>query len=88
MRHSCRLQGLPPDSPPAMEGNRGETMDRLASVDSHVEDVPITKTREEFSAYDNPLVQLPPTTDSTFHFPMEGRPSSSDWFLTTHQMTL
>ena len=61
-----------------MEGNEGETMEQLDSVDSHVEDVPVTRTREDFSTYDNPLVQWPPTTDSTFHFPM-GQSGSSDW---------
>ena len=62
-----------------MEGNEGETMEQTTSIDSHVEDVPVTITREEFSTYDNPLVQQPPMIDSTFHFPMEIQPGSLDW---------
>ena len=61
-----------------MEGNEGETMEKLASTNSHVEDVPATGTREGFSTYDNPLVQQPPMADSTFHFPMEGQLGLSD----------
>ena len=80
MRRSHRLQGLPPNSPPIVEGNEGETMDQPAIADSHVEGVPVTETREEFSSYDNPLlVQQPSTEDTTFHFPMEGHPGSSNW---------
>ena len=56
MRCSHRLQGLPPNSPPFVEGNEGETMDQPTSIDSHVEGVLVTETREEFSSYDNPLL--------------------------------
>ena len=72
------MQGLPADSPLAVEGNEGETMEQLVSTNSHVEDVPVTGTREELSTFDNPLVQQPPTVDSTFHFPTEGQLGSSD----------
>ena len=73
------LQVLPPEFPLALERNEGETMDQLDSVDSHVEDVPVTETREAFSTYHKPLVQLPPVADSTFHFQMKFQPISSDW---------
>ena len=55
-----------------MEGHEGETMQRPASVDARIETTSATKSRKYFSVYNNPLVQLPPTTDTTFHFPMEG----------------
>ena len=45
-RCSHRLQILSPHSPPTMEGNEGETMENPASIDSHVEDVPVTRIRE------------------------------------------
>ena len=49
------MQGLPPESPPALEQNDGETMEQPVYVDSHVEDVPVTGTREELSTYDSPF---------------------------------
>ena len=73
----CKV--FPPDSPPLMEGNEGETMDQPTCDNSHVEYVPTTKIREYFSTYDNHLVQQPPTVDSTFHFPPKGKLSSSYW---------
>ena len=71
-----------------MEGNEGETMDRETSVDSHVQYVSVTQTREEFSTYDNPLVEHPSTADSTFHFPMEVNLLHRIGYSITHQMTL
>ena len=46
MRHSHRLQGLPPGSPPVMKGNRGEATDRPTYANSHVEDSTVIGTRE------------------------------------------
>ena len=40
---------------------------------------PATEPREEFSFYDNPLVQLTLEVNTSFHFPTEGRPRSSEW---------
>ena len=54
-------------------------MEQAAIVDVHSETTPTTETREEFTTYDNPLVEQPPTIDTTFHFPMEGHVSSSNW---------
>ena len=54
-----------------MEGNKGETMDQPNSIDSHVQYVLVTQTREEFSTYDTPLVRHAPTAHSNFHFPIE-----------------
>ena len=61
-----------------MEGSKGETMERLASADARMETTPAAKTREQFSIYNSPSVQLPPTMETTFHFSMEGQPGSSD----------
>ena len=62
-----------------MEGQEGVTMERPASVDARIETTSGARTREEFSVYNNPLVQLSPTTDTTFHFSMEGQLGSSEW---------
>ena len=80
VRRSHRLHGLPPDFPPTMEGNEGETMEQPATSNYHVEGVPVNEMREEFSSYDNPLlVQQPSTEDISFLFPTEGQPGSSNW---------
>ena len=78
-RQSHRLQGLPPDSPPVMEGQEGVTMEWLDSAKAHIENTPAAEPREEFLIYNNPLVQLTPKVDTSFHFPIEGQPGSSDW---------
>ena len=78
-RRSHRLQVLPSDSPPALEGHEGETMKRTTFVDARIETTSATETREYFSVYNNPLVQLPPATNTTFYFQMEGQPGTSDW---------
>ena len=62
-----------------MEGQEGVNMERPTSTDAHIETTLSTKTREYFFLYNNPLVQLPPTMDTTFHFSMEGQPDSSNW---------
>ena len=54
-------------------------MERPALAEAHIETTPATEPREEFSVYDNPLVQLTPEANTSFHFPMEGRPGSFDW---------
>ena len=48
-------------------------------VDSHVEENPVVEVGEEFTTYDNPLVEQPPMADTSFHFPMEGHVGSSNW---------
>ena len=60
-----------------MEGQEGVTMEWPASVEAHMETTPTTEPREEFSVYENPLVHLTPEANTSFHFPMEGRPGSS-----------
>ena len=73
------MQCLPPNSPPTVEGNEEETMERTNSVDSHIENTVATETREYFSIYDNPLVQLPHVADPPLRFLMEGQADSSNW---------
>ena len=53
-----------------------EAIDQGATTISHVEGSPVVESEEQFTAYINPLVQQPPTTDTSFHSPMEGRPDS------------
>ena len=67
-RQSRRLHRLPPDSPPAMEGQEGVTMERLASAEAHMETTLATEPREDFLVYDNPLVQLTPEAAHPFTF--------------------
>ena len=45
-------------------------------TDSHVEGIPNVERGEQFTAYVNPLVQQPPTADTSFHSPMEVRTNS------------
>ena len=66
---SHRLHGLPLDSPPAVEGEEGVAMEIPASTENRME---LTPPREDLTAYMNPLVQLPPTTDASLHPPLEG----------------
>ena len=54
-------------------------MEGLASNDAHIETTSTTETREYFSVYDNPLVQLPPAAEPAFRFLMEGQDGSSNW---------
>ena len=55
-----------------------EAIDQGVTADSHVEGNPVVEVGEEFTTYDNPLVEQPPTTDMTFDFPMEGQVGSSN----------
>ena len=52
---------------------------QYVTADSHVEGNPVVEVGEEFTYYDNPLVQQPPMADTTFHFLMKGQPGSLDW---------
>ena len=70
--HSHRLQGLTPKSPPTMEGKEGVTMEQLASTNIPTGTALASETREDFTIYTNPLVQLPPAVDVFVHSPMEG----------------
>ena len=56
-----------------------EAIDQGLVVDSHVEENPAVEVGEEFTTYDNPLVEQPPMADTTYHFPMEGHVGSSNW---------
>ena len=71
-RQYCRLQGLSPDSPPTMEGQEGVTMEQPNSANVPVGTALISETREDFTIYTNPLVQLPPTADASMRLPLEG----------------
>ena len=70
--HSCRLQGLPPNSPPIMQGQEGVNMEQPTSANVPVGTALASETREYFIVYTNPLVQLPPIADASKHSPLEG----------------
>ena len=53
-----------------------EATNKGDATDSHVEGSLVVESREQFTAYVNPLVQQPPTADTSFHSPMEGRTDS------------
>ena len=73
MRHrSCRLQGLPLDSPLAVEGEEGLNMEQPTSIDDLVRTTSDIETRDDFTIYTNPLVQFPPVANVFVHSPMEG----------------
>ena len=48
-----------------MEGHEFQTMEQTASTRAHVENTSSTETREYFSVYNNPLVQMPPVAGSS-----------------------
>ena len=76
-RHqSHRLQGLSPNSPPTVEG-QGITMEQPTSANVPVRTTLTSKTREYFTSYTNPLVQLPPTTNVSVHPSLEGHGDNS-----------
>ena len=71
-RHqSCRLQGLSPDSTPIAEGQEGITMEQTTSANVPIGTALASETREDFTIYTNPLVQLPPAADVYGHPPLE-----------------
>ena len=74
--HSQRLQGLPLDSPPTVEGQEGVNMEQPTSANVPVGTALASETREYFIVYTNPLVQLPPVADASMHSPLEGRINS------------
>ena len=53
-----------------------EATDQGVATNSHVEGSPVVESGEQFTAYVNPLVQQSPTTDTSFHSPMEGHTDS------------
>ena len=57
-RQYCRLQGLPPDSPPTMEGQECVNMEQPTSADAPIGTSSASETRDDFTIYTNPLVQL------------------------------
>ena len=56
-----------------------ESIDQGTATSSHVEENLAVEVGEEFTTYDNPLVEKPPMVDTYFHFPMEGHVGSSNW---------
>ena len=56
-----------------------EATNKGVTVDSHVQENPIVEVGEEFTTYENSLVEQPPTVVATFHFPMEIHVGSSNW---------
>ena len=42
-----------------------ESTEQGATTDSHVEGNPVVEDGEEFTTYDNPLVEQPPTAGTT-----------------------
>ena len=79
LRCAQRAQGLPPDIPSVVGESPVEATNQGATTDSHVEGNLVMEVGEEFTTCDNLLVELPPMTDNTFHFPMEGHVGSSNW---------
>ena len=57
-----------------MEGEEGVAVEIPTSTENRME---ITPPREYFTVYTNPLVQLPPTTDTSLHPPLEGHGDAS-----------
>ena len=57
LRRSIRVRGFPPDLPPIAGESPMESTDQGATVDSHVEENPVVEVGEEFTTYDNPLVE-------------------------------
>ena len=55
-----------------MEGQEGVTMEQPASSNVPVWTTLASETREDFTIYTNPLVQLHPTTNAFVHPPLEG----------------
>ena len=49
-----------------------ESIDQGVAFDSHIKENIAMEVGEEFTTYDNPLVEQPPTADTAFNFPMEG----------------
>ena len=76
---SRRVQILPSEIPPVIREIPMEARDQGATTDSQVEGNPIMEDGEEFTTYDNPLVEQPPMTNTAFHFQMEGHVGSSNW---------
>ena len=76
---SRRVQGFPHDRPPIAGEIPMEAIDQGATSDSHVEENTAVEVGEEFTTYDNPLVEQPPIAEISNHFPMEGHVGSSNW---------
>ena len=73
MRRSPRLLGLPPESPPVVEGNERETIYQPTTYDSHVEIVIVIESEEEIPSFQSPIIiQQPSIEDTTFLF-LNGR---------------
>ena len=83
-RHSHKLQCLPHDSPPAMEGQEGVNIEQPSSANVPIGTALASETREDFTVYTNPLVQFPLATDASMHLPLEGHiniPFQVEFFL-------
>ena len=55
-----------------MEGQEGVTMEQPTSANVPLGTSLASETREDFTVYTNPLVQLPPAIDASMHSPLEG----------------
>ena len=80
------MQGFPPKFTPIVEGMEIETMEQLATTDSHVEGILVTESEEEICSFENPstpmIVEQPFVEYTTFHFEIEGQPGARDWVFT------
>ena len=55
-----------------MEGQEVVTIEQPASANVPIGTSLASETREDFTVYTNPLVQLPPAADASVHSPLEG----------------
>ena len=59
-----------------MEGQEGVNMEQPASTNVPVGTTLASETREYFTIYTNPLVQLSPAANASMHSPLEGHVDS------------
>ena len=72
-RQSCRLQGLSPDSPPTVEGHEWVTMEQPTPANVPIGTTLASETKEDFTVFTSPLLQLPLAADASMHSPLECR---------------
>ena len=63
---------LPPDSLPIIEGQEGVNMEQPDYANVPIGTSLTSETKEDFTIYTNPLVQLPPAADASVHSSLEG----------------
>ena len=59
-----------------MEGKEGVTMEQLAFANVPIGTTLASETREDFTIFTSPLVQLPPAANVFVHSPLEGHVDS------------